>query len=111
MTPTEFIMLRTGSEVRKLVSAAWKPQISPIELVRKIVPRSFEVRFFGRSKIHKGLIMSSFKRGARTYISCMYLNSLVDVIMSMLTGEVFKIDMATRGNDGIWMYYKVKDND
>ena len=110
MTPTEFIMLRTAQGVRKLVSAAWKPQISPIELVRKIVPRSFKTFYVG-SNIHKGLLVWPYKRGATTYINCIYLDSRVDVIMSMLTGEVFKIDMATRGNDGIWMYYKVKDND
>lgn len=110
MTPAEFIMLKTGSEVRKLVSAAWKPEISPVELVRKIVPRSFEVKFINNSKIHKGLIMFSYKRGARTYINCIYLDYQVDFIMSMLTGEVFKVDMAIRRDDGIWEYYKVKDD-
>ena len=109
MTPNEFIMLRTGQEVKKLVLAAWEPQISPIELVRKIVPRSFEVKFIGISKIHKGLVMFSYRRGARMYINCIYLNYRVDFIMSMLTGEVFKVDMAIRGSGDVWEYYKVKD--
>ena len=109
MTPTDFIMLRTGSEVRKLVSAAWKPQISPIELVRKIVPRSFKTFYVG-SNIHKGLLVWPYKRGATTYINCIYLNYRVDFAMSMLTGEVFKVDMAIRGNEYDWEYYKVKDD-
>lgn len=109
MAPDEFIMLKTAQEVRKLVLAAWKPQISPIELVRKIVPRSFEVKFIGISKIHKGLIMFSYRRGATTYINCIYLDYRIDFIMSMLTGEVFRIDMAIRSSEDVWEYYKVKD--
>ena len=108
MTPTEFIMLRTAQGVRKLVSAAWKPQISPIELVRKIVPRSFKTFYVG-SNIHKGLLVWPYKRGATTYINCIYLNYRVDFAMSMLTGEVFKVDMAIRGSEYDWEYYKVKD--
>lgn len=112
MTPSEFITLKTAQEVKKLVLAAWKPQISPIELVRKIVPRSFEARYFdGYRKIYKGLIMHSYRRGATTYINCIYLDSRVDFVMSMLTGEVFKVDMAIRGGSGVdWEYYKVRDD-
>lgn len=108
MTPNEFIMLKTTQEVRELVSAAWKPQISPIELVRKIVPRSFSTFYYGMN-IHKGLIVWSYKRGATTYINCIYLDYRIDFIMSMLTGEVFRVDMAIRGSEGVWEYYKVKD--
>jgi hypothetical protein len=102
-------MLKTGQEVKKLVLAAWEPQISPIELVRKIVPRSFNT-FHSDSNIHKGLIVWSYKRGAATYINCIYLNWRVDFMMSMLTGEVFKVDMAIRGSVEDWEYYKVKDD-
>lgn len=106
MTPNEFIMLKTTQEVEKLVLAAWKPQISPIELVRKIVPRSFSTFYYGMN-IHKGLIVWSYKRGAITYINCIYLDSRVDFAMSMLTGEVFRVDMAIRGSDEIWRYCKI----
>ncbi len=109
MTPSEFIMLKTAQEVKKLVLAAWKPQISPIELVRKIVPRSFNT-FHSGLNIHKGLVVWSYKRGATTYINCIYLDYRVDFAMSMLTGEVFKVDMAIRGGgEDNWVYYIVKD--
>jgi len=109
MTPLEFIILKTTQEVKQLVLAAWKPQISPIELVRKIVPRSFHTFHFD-SNIHKGLIVWSYKRGAATYINCIYLNSRIDFVMSMLTGEVYKVDMAIRGGAYDWEYYKIKDD-
>ena len=108
MTPDEFIMLKTAQEIKKLVLAAWEPQISPIELVRKIVPRSFESH---DERIHKGLVVWFYIRGAATYINCIYLDWRVDFVMSMLTGEVFKVDVAIRGGSGVdWEYYKVRDD-
>lgn len=111
MAPDEFIKIRTAQEVKKLVLAAWKPQISPIELVRKIVPRSFEARYFdGYHKIYKGLIMHSYRRGATTHINCIYLDFRIDFAMSMLTGEVFNVDIAIRGDgEDNWEYYKIRD--